>query len=117
MKYYFALLLASLASHTSAIRHHHRRHRHPIVRMNESIASWYYDAGSTASGTHYTNGFAALIFGSEWGKKVLFCYQRCAVGYLDDHGPYVGGRTFDLNQNLAGAIGFSGVGTVRWRVL
>jgi hypothetical protein len=29
-----------------------------------------------------------------------------------DPGPYVGGREWDLNQNLAGALGFSGVDTV-----
>ena len=31
---------------------------------------------------------------------------------VDDRGPYVGGRTWDLNQNTAAALGFSGVGTV-----
>ena len=31
---------------------------------------------------------------------------------VDDRGPYVGGRTWDLNQNTAAALGFGGVGTV-----
>jgi rare lipoprotein A (peptidoglycan hydrolase) len=31
---------------------------------------------------------------------------------VDDRGPYVGGREWDLNQNTARALGFGGVGTV-----
>jgi rare lipoprotein A (peptidoglycan hydrolase) len=31
---------------------------------------------------------------------------------VDDRGPYVGGRDWDLNQNTAAALGFGGVGTV-----
>jgi rare lipoprotein A (peptidoglycan hydrolase) len=31
---------------------------------------------------------------------------------VDDRGPYVGGREWDFNQNLAAALGFAGVGTV-----
>ena len=37
---------------------------------------------------------------------------RTVVATVDDRGPYVGGRTFDLNQNTAAALGFAGVGTV-----
>jgi rare lipoprotein A (peptidoglycan hydrolase) len=31
---------------------------------------------------------------------------------VDDRGPFVGGRDWDLNQNTAAALGFQGVGTV-----
>jgi rare lipoprotein A (peptidoglycan hydrolase) len=31
---------------------------------------------------------------------------------VDDRGPYVSGRDWDLNQNTAGALAFDGVGTV-----
>ena len=31
---------------------------------------------------------------------------------VDDRGPYVGGREWDLNQNTAGALGFNGVASV-----
>ena len=31
---------------------------------------------------------------------------------VDDRGPFVGGRTWDLNQNTAAALGFGGVGSV-----
>ena len=36
---------------------------------------------------------------------------------VDDRGPYVYSRLWDLNQNVAGALGFSGVDTVAYRVL
>jgi rare lipoprotein A (peptidoglycan hydrolase) len=31
---------------------------------------------------------------------------------VDDRGPFVGGRDWDLNQNTAAALGFGGVGAV-----
>jgi rare lipoprotein A (peptidoglycan hydrolase) len=37
---------------------------------------------------------------------------RTVTAVVDDRGPYVGGRQWDLNQNTAGALGFGGVGTV-----
>jgi hypothetical protein len=94
---------------------HHKKHHHPAP-MKTAIASWYYDAGPTASGRHYQYGFASLMFGSAWGKKVLFCYHHCIVGRLDDHGPYVSGRLFDLNQTLKAATGCTDLCHVRYRV-
>lgn len=81
-----------------------------------ALASWYEDGGTTASGTHYAMGFASLMFGSRWGKAITFCYSgRCVVGHLDDHGPYVGGRDFDLGGDLRSALGCPDLCTVRWR--
>jgi rare lipoprotein A (peptidoglycan hydrolase) len=36
---------------------------------------------------------------------------------VQDRGPYVSGRTFDLGPGTAKALGFSGVGTVKWRIV
>jgi rare lipoprotein A (peptidoglycan hydrolase) len=84
-----------------------------------AIASWYEDGGATASGYHAAYGFASLILA--FGTRVEFCYPpgsaRCVVATDDDHGPYVGGRTFDLGQSTAGALGFGGVGAVAWRIM
>ena len=89
----------------------------PRAPANVALASWYDDAGATASGVHYTYGFASLIFGSEWGRRVTFCYGgRCVTGRLDDHGPYVGGRTFDLNGSLKAALGCPDLCWLRWRI-
>ena len=87
-----------------------------------ATASYYDDSGTTASGTHYTLGFASLMYGSEWGRAVSFCAASttgCAgpvvTGQLDDHGPYVSGRAFDLNEALRIALGCSDLCSVRYR--
>jgi len=88
----------------------------PPPPMNVALASWYDDSGTTASGLHYTYGYASLMFGSDWGHAVRFCHAgRCVVGRMDDHGPYVGGRAFDLNAPLKDALGCPDLCTLRWR--
>lgn len=88
-----------------------------------STASYYDDSGTTASEHHATLGFAHLgpgegaYAGMAFGTRVEFCAARCAVGTMDDHGPYVAGREFDLDEALKDAIGASDLGTVRWRIV
>jgi rare lipoprotein A len=77
----------------------------------QSVASWYSDAGTTACGFHATLGVA---------NRDLPCGTRVGLRYgghsvtavVDDRGPFVGGRNWDLNQNTASALGFAGVGTL-----
>jgi rare lipoprotein A len=82
-----------------------------VTTFTESVASWYNDGGATACGFHAGMGVA-----NRWlpcGTKVMFRYGgRTVTATVDDRGPFVGGRTWDLNQNTAGALGFGGVGTV-----
>lgn len=81
-----------------------------------ALASWYEDQGATASGWHATDGVANLTL--PFGTRVQFRYAgRSVVAVVDDRGPYVGGRTWDLSQTTAAALGFDGVATVRYRVL
>ena len=82
---------------------------------NSARASWYYDEGSTASGEHNYYGIAhkTLPFGTE----VEIEYNgNTIIAVVDDRGPYVSGRSFDLNQNCAAALGFGGVGTINYRI-
>lgn len=99
----------------------HRRHRaraRMIASMPVATASWYFDAGQTASGRHYTYGFAALRYGNRWGLRVRFCYRmQCHIGRLQDHGPYIAGRTFDLNPALKAALGCGDLCAVHFRAL
>lgn len=82
-----------------------------IVALAPIVASWYYDAGSTACGFHATYGVANRTL--PCGTKVTLSYGgRTVVATVDDRGPYVYGRTFDLNQNTARYLGMLGVGTV-----
>jgi rare lipoprotein A len=82
-----------------------------VIGMVETVASWYYDAGNTACGFHATYGVANLTL--PCGTKVTISYGgRSVLATVDDRGPYVGGRSFDLDQNTAQALGMAGVATV-----
>jgi hypothetical protein len=77
----------------------------------ESLASWYDDGGATACGFHAGMGVANKAL--PCGTEVTFRYGgRSVTATVDDRGPYVGDREFDLNQNVASALGFDGVATV-----
>jgi rare lipoprotein A len=77
----------------------------------EAGASWYDDGGETACGFHAHYGVANRTL--PCGTTVSFRYNgRSVTATVDDRGPYVGGRDWDLNQNTAAALGFGGVGTV-----
>ncbi len=53
-----------------------------------------------------------------FGTKVLMSYRgRNVVAVVRDRGPYVSGRTFDLGPGTARRLGFSGVGTVKYKVI
>lgn len=74
-------------------------------------ASWYDDGGNTACGFHAGLGVANRTL--PCGTKVEFRYGgRTVTATVDDRGPYVTGRDWDLNQNTAAALGFGGVGQV-----
>lgn len=106
-----------------ALRYWHRqqqawaRRRHPP--MNVSLASWYEDGGATASGFHAGYGVAHKTYA--FGTRVEICYPRdsthCVTATVDDRGPFIPGREWDLNQTVAGALGFGGVSKVSWRIL
>ncbi|MGZ4179739.1 MAG: septal ring lytic transglycosylase RlpA family protein [Solirubrobacteraceae bacterium] len=79
--------------------------------FHESIASRYNDAGNTACGFHAFYGVANTSL--PCGTKVAFRNgSREVTATVDDRGPFVGGRSWDLNQNIAAALGFGGVGPV-----
>ncbi|HLI60259.1 MAG TPA: septal ring lytic transglycosylase RlpA family protein [Solirubrobacteraceae bacterium] len=75
------------------------------------VASWYADAGTTACGFHATYGVANRTL--PCGTRVRLRHgDRTVTAIVDDRGPYVYGRDYDLNEATAGALGFSGVGTI-----
>jgi rare lipoprotein A len=82
-----------------------------VTVYREAMASWYNDGGTTGCGFHAFYGVANRTL--PCGSKVSFVHDgRSVTATVDDRGPYVGGREFDLNQNTAAALGFGGVGTV-----
>jgi hypothetical protein len=82
-----------------------------VVGLVPRVASWYNDGGSTGCGFHARFGVANKTL--PCGTKVTIAYHgRSVVATVDDRGPYVAGRTYDLNQNTASALGMYGVATV-----
>lgn len=82
-----------------------------LTVYHESVASWYSDAPGTACGFHA--GFGVANKTLPCGTKVRFRYGgRSVTATVDDRGPFIPGRTWDFNQNVAAALHFGGVGTV-----
>ncbi|MGH2842120.1 MAG: septal ring lytic transglycosylase RlpA family protein [Solirubrobacteraceae bacterium] len=89
---------------------HHRRHG-ALAPLLPEVASWYYDQGYTACGFHAQYGIANKTL--PCGTRVRLRYGgQSVVATVDDRGPYVYGRSFDLDQNTATALGMSGVVTL-----
>jgi rare lipoprotein A len=81
------------------------------LMFSAALVSWYVDSGQTGCGFHAWYGIANRTL--PCGTRVnLRNGGRSVTAVVDDRGPYVGGREFDLNQNTAAALGFSGVGQV-----
>ncbi|MDQ6778972.1 MAG: septal ring lytic transglycosylase RlpA family protein, partial [Actinomycetota bacterium] len=82
-----------------------------LISLHPALASWYQDGGNTACGFHAGYGVASPYL--PCGTKITFAYHgQNVTAVVDDRGPFVGGRQFDLNQNTAAALGFNGVDTV-----
>lgn len=85
-----------------------------------ATASWYgpglYGNG-LACGGRLEPGWTGVAHKTlACGTKLTICYgRRCAPSFVGDRGPFVAGREFDLGPGLAQALGFAGVGTIRWR--
>ena len=95
---------------------HHRRHRH-VVTWSRALASWYYAEGGpiACGGNSYAMGVANRTL--PCGTRLVVCFVRCVQAVVFDRGPYVYPRDFDLSQQVANAVGFTGVATIRYRVL
>lgn len=82
-----------------------------MIGLKPGVASWYYDGGGTACGFHAGYGVANKTL--PCGTHVTFVYQgRTVTATVDDRGPYIAGRSYDLNQNTARALNMYGVATV-----
>jgi hypothetical protein len=102
--------------------HHRHHHRHPkpdpAPPMRSALASWYAEHGPGACGVDDVQRgyrFASLIL--RCGTRIRICRgSSCVTATMADHGPYVAGRTFDLNVNLRDALHCAGVCVVQWRI-
>ena len=104
-------LISSLHSTQPASLHRGKHTKH--INNNSTgahNASWYNDrSGRTASGmrAHYGVAHKSLPFGT----RVCITNPsngRSVEAVVTDRGPFVRGRTIDVNQNVRGALGFNG---------
>ncbi len=83
-----------------------------LTTFTSVLVSWYEDFGSNACGFHAAHGVANRTLAC--GTKVRFRDGgRTVTATVDDRGPYVYPREFDLDQNTAAALGFHSVGTIQ----
>jgi rare lipoprotein A (peptidoglycan hydrolase) len=113
--------------------HHHRYHPHDPgcrtracdVRVDrwfeeheepegeQVVASWYEDGGETACGFHASLGVANRTL--PCGSNVRLCYAgTCITATVQDRGPFIYGRTFDLNAQAKEALGCSDLCDLTW---
>lgn len=84
--------------------------------------SWYgpglYGNMMAGGGTLTPGSMVVAHRSLKFGTRIEFSYQgRTVTAVVQDRGPYTGGRVFDLGPGTAKALGFSGVGTVKYRIV
>ncbi|MGB4593910.1 MAG: septal ring lytic transglycosylase RlpA family protein [Coriobacteriia bacterium] len=94
----------------------------PLTGWKTAKVSWYgpgFYGHTMAGGGQLTPTSMVVAHRSmKFGTKIQFTYRgKTVVAVVKDRGPYVSGRTFDLGPGTAKALGFSGVGTVSWRIV
>ena len=84
--------------------------------------SWYgpgfYGNTMAGGGALTTTSMVVAHRSLPFGTEIEFEYGgRTCFAVVQDRGPYIAGRTFDLGPGTAAALGFGGVGTVRYRIV
>lgn len=86
--------------------------------FSPAVASWYVDTGTTGCGFHTTYGIATLLATVTCGDRVRLRYgNRTVTATRDDSGPYVAGRTFDLNPTTRAALRCPDICNLTYRIL
>jgi len=84
--------------------------------------SWYgpgFYGHTMAGGGRLRRGSMVVAHRSmPFGTKVQISYRgRTVTAVVRDRGPFIAGRTFDLGPGTAKALRFSGVGSVKYRIV
>jgi len=89
-----------------------------------AIASWYggpFFGRTTANGETYTPYLITAAHRTlPFDTIVEICYpvrDKCIYTRVNDRGPWLEGREFDLSAMSAKLLGFSGVAEIYWRVI
>lgn len=100
------------------VNHKHSKHIN-INSTGHHNASWYNDrSGRTASGmrVHYGVAHRTLPFGTHV-EITNPTNGRSVTAVVTDRGPFIKGRTLDVNQNVARALGFSGTAHLKMEIV
>ncbi len=91
-------------------------------RWKSARVSWYgpgfYGHGMAGGGKLQKNSMVLAHRTLPFGTKVRVLYKgRSVIAVVKDRGPFIAGRTFDLGPGTAKSLGFSGVGTIKYRIV
>jgi hypothetical protein len=105
-------------NHVHRVHHRRSKPKPDPPPMRGALASWYAEHGTGACGVGDVQSgyrFASLILAC--GTRIRICHgARCVEATMSDHGPYVSGRTFDLNENLRAVLACPDLCWVNWRI-
>jgi rare lipoprotein A (peptidoglycan hydrolase) len=84
--------------------------------------SWYgpgfYGHGMAGGGKLKRNSMVLAHRSLPFGTKVQVKYKgRTVIATVKDRGPFIRGRVFDLGPGTAKALHFSGVGTIKYKII
>ncbi len=85
-------------------------------------ASWYgpglYGNGMAGGGKLKKNSMVVAHRSLPFGTKIKIKYKgKTVTAVVKDRGPFIKGRIFDLGPGTAKALGFSGVGTIKYKIV
>jgi rare lipoprotein A (peptidoglycan hydrolase) len=104
---------------------HHQRprprpRRDPPPPMQTALASYYYDPPGSGNACGFVAQLGVASRTVPCGTRVRICATSCATAIVDDRGPYIYDRLWDLSVGLAQTIGFdfgAGVALVKWVIV
>jgi len=94
----------------------------PLSSWSSAKVSWYgpgFYGHTMAGGGNLTPTSMVVAHRTmKFGTRIQITYNgKTTIAVVQDRGPYIAGRTFDLGPGTAKALGFSGVGTIKWRII
>jgi rare lipoprotein A len=88
----------------------------------QARCSWYgpgfYGHTMAGGGKLQRNSMVVAHKRLPFGTRIQFWHRgKSVIAVVRDRGPYVSGRAFDLGPGTAKALGFGGVGVLRYKIL
>jgi len=111
-------------AHPSLVEPSHKRRTKvvDVTGWKKAKASWYgpglYGNGMAGGGKLKKNSMVVAHRSMPFGTKLVIKYKGKSVSAtVKDRGPFIKGRIFDLGPGTAKALGFSGVGTITYKIV